>query len=96
MIQMYVDHPDLHEIRPLLAAANHYGASPISEAVMDRAIAKLPMSKFAQAYGMTELSPLRDPPTLEGSYRRRPRQGSPSLGGTANGHGGRPRGRSPG
>ncbi|WP_204320361.1 hypothetical protein, partial [Proteus vulgaris] len=35
-----------------------YGASPISEAVLDRAIAALPDTRFAQAYGMTELSPI--------------------------------------
>jgi long-chain acyl-CoA synthetase len=35
-----------------------YGASPISEAVLDRAMARLPGVKFVQGYGMTELSPL--------------------------------------
>jgi long-chain acyl-CoA synthetase len=35
-----------------------YGASPISEALLDRAMARLPGVRFRQAYGMTELSPL--------------------------------------
>ena len=35
-----------------------YGASPISEAVLDRAMAALPNVQFTQAYGMTELSPI--------------------------------------
>ncbi len=58
MIQMFVDHPgidkyDLSSLRQIL-----YGASPISEAVLDRAMARLPGVRFVQAYGMTELSPL--------------------------------------
>jgi long-chain acyl-CoA synthetase len=57
MIQMLVDHPgiekyDLSSLRGVL-----YGASPISEAVMNRAMARLPAAQFSQAYGMTELSP---------------------------------------
>lgn len=35
-----------------------YGASPIPEAVLDRAMEMLPGIQFLQAYGMTELSPL--------------------------------------
>ncbi|MDI1302961.1 MAG: long-chain-fatty-acid--CoA ligase [bacterium] len=35
-----------------------YGASPIPEAVLDRAMETLPGIQFLQAYGMTELSPL--------------------------------------
>lgn len=35
-----------------------YGASPIPEAVLDRAMEMLPAIQFLQAYGMTELSPL--------------------------------------
>ncbi len=57
MIQMFVDDPstgryDLSSLRQIA-----YGASPISEALMDRAIEKLPATNFVQAYGMTELSP---------------------------------------
>jgi acyl-CoA synthetase (AMP-forming)/AMP-acid ligase II len=58
MIQMLVDDPgtadaDLSSLRRLL-----YGASPISQAVLARAAARLPGVAFTQAYGMTELSPV--------------------------------------
>jgi len=58
MIQMMVDHParkdyDLSSLELMI-----YGASPMSEAVLDRAQAALPATKFMQAYGMTELSPI--------------------------------------
>jgi long-chain acyl-CoA synthetase len=57
MIQMFVDQPDLskYDLRSLRSIA--YGASPISEAVLDRAISALPNTEFLQGYGMTELSP---------------------------------------
>lgn len=58
MIQMLVDHPergryDLGHFRNLL-----YGASPISEGLLDRAMQALPSAGFTQLYGMTELSPM--------------------------------------
>jgi long-chain acyl-CoA synthetase len=58
MIQMLVDHPaiagrDFSALREIM-----YGASPISEAVLDRAMERLPGVRFRQGYGMTELSPL--------------------------------------
>jgi long-chain acyl-CoA synthetase len=58
MIQMLVDHPaigsyDLSSLKNIT-----YGASPISEAVLGRAMAALPNAQFTQAYGMTELSPI--------------------------------------
>ncbi len=57
MIQMFVDDPttDQHDLSSLRRVT--YGASPISEALLDRAIGKLPQVEFMQAYGMTELSP---------------------------------------
>ncbi len=59
MIQMLVDHPAMQQPRDLSALQTIvYGASPISEAVLERAMAALPGVGFAQAYGMTELSPL--------------------------------------
>ena len=59
MIQMLVDHPAL-QLAPDLSSLNRitYGASPISEAVLDRAMAALPGVEFIQAYGMTKLSPV--------------------------------------
>jgi long-chain acyl-CoA synthetase len=58
MIQMLVDHPAIvsYDLSSLKRIA--YGASPISEAVLDRATAALPHVEFTQAYGMTELSPI--------------------------------------
>ena len=58
MIQMTVDHPDMarHDLSSVRAVV--YGASPISEAVIDRATRALPQAGFFQAYGMTELSPV--------------------------------------
>jgi acyl-CoA synthetase (AMP-forming)/AMP-acid ligase II len=58
MIQLLVDSPeaaeaDLSSVRHLL-----YGASPISEAVLERAAARLPRAGFTQAYGMSELAPI--------------------------------------
>lgn len=56
MIQMLVDHPalgdfDLSSLRRIV-----YGASPMSEAVLERALRRLPNVEFIQAYGMTEVS----------------------------------------
>src|SRR6266581_1406635 len=58
MIQMLVDHPlfqtaDLSSLTRIM-----YGASPISEALLNRAMWGLPGTAFHQLYGMTELSPL--------------------------------------
>jgi acyl-CoA synthetase (AMP-forming)/AMP-acid ligase II len=58
MVQMLVDSPDaagadLSSLRNLI-----YGASPISEAVLERAAKRMPTADFIQAYGMTELSPV--------------------------------------
>ena len=57
MIQMVIDHPnfaktDLSSLKTIV-----YGASPITEALLSRALAALPNAEFVQAYGMTELSP---------------------------------------
>src|SRR3954468_23163894 len=57
MIQLLVDHPrtdefDLTGLRRVI-----YGASPMSEGVLNRALKALPNATFTQAYGMTELSP---------------------------------------
>src|SRR3954454_15995288 len=57
MIQLVVDHPriddfDLTSVRRVL-----YGASPMSDALLGRAMKVWPDARFLQAYGMTELSP---------------------------------------
>ena len=58
MIQMLVDHPAIrsHDMSSLRRIV--FGASPMSEALLDRAVAALPNTQFVQAYGMTELSPI--------------------------------------
>ena len=58
MIQMLVDHPavaehDLSSMRAIL-----YGASPITEALLERAMKVFPQADFVQAYGMTEVAPV--------------------------------------
>ncbi len=57
MIQMVTDHPmfktaDLSSLKRIM-----YGASPINEALLNRAMAGMPGTAFHQLYGMTELSP---------------------------------------
>jgi long-chain acyl-CoA synthetase len=58
MIQMLVDHPTIgsHDLSSLRRIV--FGASPMSEALLDRAMVALPHTKFVQLYGMTELSPI--------------------------------------
>jgi acyl-CoA synthetase (AMP-forming)/AMP-acid ligase II len=78
MIQMLVDDPaaadnDFSSLVHLI-----YGASPISEALLERARKLFPAAGFTQAYGMTELSPVatlltpadHDDPTLRHSAGR--------------------------
>jgi acyl-CoA synthetase (AMP-forming)/AMP-acid ligase II len=58
MIQLLVDDPDVASCD--LSGVRHivYGASPISETVLERARTVFPNAEFMQAYGMTELSPV--------------------------------------
>lgn len=58
MIQMLTDHPDFRTADLSSLKMIMYGASPISEALLARAIEGLPHTEFHQLYGMTELSPL--------------------------------------
>ncbi|MUM36023.1 AMP-binding protein, partial [Mycolicibacterium sp. CBMA 361] len=57
MIQMLIDDPDTADAD--LSSLRHvvYGASPISDALVERAEKALPTAGFGQAYGMTELAP---------------------------------------
>ncbi|WP_431878616.1 long-chain-fatty-acid--CoA ligase [Amycolatopsis sacchari] len=57
MIQLLVDHPGAGEFDVSSLELLAYGGSPISEALLVRARAAFPSARFAQAYGMTELSP---------------------------------------
>jgi acyl-CoA synthetase (AMP-forming)/AMP-acid ligase II len=59
MIQLLVDHPAMKKPRDLRSLQTIvYGASPIAEALLERAMEALPGVGFVQAYGMTELAPL--------------------------------------
>lgn len=59
MIQMLVDHPEITNGRDLSSIRTvAYGGSAIPEAVIERALAALPNTRFYQCYGMTELSPV--------------------------------------
>jgi long-chain acyl-CoA synthetase len=58
MIQMLLDDPAFDPDRLRSLRRILYGASPISEAVLDRVMHALPAVDFYQAYGMTELSPV--------------------------------------
>ncbi|MEU3011624.1 long-chain-fatty-acid--CoA ligase [Nocardia asteroides] len=78
MIQMLVDFPAAADADLSSLSCVLYGASPISETVMAKARAVLPRTRFAQAYGMTELAPVatlltaadHDDPTLARSCGR--------------------------
>jgi len=58
MVNMLVNHPDIgnYDISSLRSLL--YGASPMPEAVIDRAIEVMPDVLFYQAYGQTETSPV--------------------------------------
>lgn len=57
MIQMLLDHPAMQQSRDISSLKTiAYGASPISEALLDRAMERLPQVEFIHSYGMTELS----------------------------------------
>lgn len=58
MIQHLVDHPEVTRYDLTSLQAVLYGASPIAQAVLERAMKALPSASFTQAYGMTELSPV--------------------------------------
>ena len=74
VIQMVIEHPDFAATDTSSFRTVIYGASPITEALLDRAIAALPQARFIQAYGMTELSPMcaiLPDYALRGEYRAR-------------------------
>ena len=56
MVQMLLDHPDLPKYDVSSLTRVVYGASPITDAVLQRALDRLPSIGFYQGYGMTELS----------------------------------------
>lgn len=58
MIQMLADSPSRGEYDLSSLKSVAYGASPIQESLLDRAMGALPGVDFMQVYGMTELGPL--------------------------------------
>ncbi|MCW3839859.1 long-chain fatty acid--CoA ligase [Micromonospora yasonensis] len=58
MIQLLADSPEAAEADLTTVRRLIYGASPISEAVLQRARRKLANTAFTQAYGMTEVAPV--------------------------------------
>jgi long-chain acyl-CoA synthetase len=58
MIQMLIEHEDFPTTDMSSFRQAVYGAAPITEALLDRALVALPGVRFIQAYGQTELSPL--------------------------------------
>lgn len=58
MIQMLVDAPEAAGAELRTMRCIMYGASPISESVLERARRLFPGVRFSQAYGMTELAPV--------------------------------------
>ncbi len=58
MVQMLIEHPDFSKYDTSTMTHIIYGAAPITEALVDRAVKAFPSADFVQAYGMTELSPL--------------------------------------
>ncbi|AXQ29389.1 long-chain-fatty-acid--CoA ligase [Solimonas sp. K1W22B-7] len=58
MIQMLIDHPRFETAAMASLRRIAYGASPISETLLERAMERLPGVEFLQAYGLTEMSPV--------------------------------------
>lgn len=58
MIQMLIEDPTFSETDTSSLIHVLYGAAPITEALLDRALDSFPHTEFVQVYGMTELSPL--------------------------------------
>ena len=54
MIGMILDHPDFATTDTSSMRQILYGAAPITQALLDRAMAAFPQARFTQLYGMTE------------------------------------------
>jgi acyl-CoA synthetase (AMP-forming)/AMP-acid ligase II len=57
MIQLVVDSPRVDEFDLTSVRRVMYGASPMSDALLGRAMKALPNARFTQGYGMTEVAP---------------------------------------
>ena len=58
MLARLVQHPDLERFDLSSLRLLSYGASPMPEALLRRAMERMPGVRFLQSYGMTELSPV--------------------------------------
>ncbi len=58
MVQMLIEDPKFADYDTSSMKHIIYGAAPITEALVDRAVKAFPSADFVQAYGMTELAPL--------------------------------------
>ena len=58
MVNMLVNHPEVEQHDLSSVQRVLYGASPMPEAVIRRALAILPQARFTQAYGQSEASPV--------------------------------------
>lgn len=56
MLQALVDYPAVRDTNISSVQRVMYGAAPVSEALLDRAMSALPSVEFTQVYGMTEMS----------------------------------------
>jgi acyl-CoA synthetase (AMP-forming)/AMP-acid ligase II len=58
MLQQLIDHPDIGDHDLSSVRAIFYGGSPITEAVLRRAMCTFPQADFVQIYGMSEAAPI--------------------------------------
>ena len=58
MINMFVNHPSIGDYDLSCLRTVLYGASPMPEAVIKKALEVLPKAEFYQAYGQTEAAPI--------------------------------------
>ena len=58
MLAMLLELPDLESYDLSSLRLITYGASPMPEPVLQECLRRLPQVRFAQSYGMTELSPV--------------------------------------
>lgn len=58
MINMFLNHPKFREFDLSSMKRIFFGAAPMSDGLLRRALSEMPNTKFQQAWGMTELSPI--------------------------------------